>query len=62
MLNGMKSHTKKISMKHVGTPMKKYLQEILRKKLLKKIIKTKKTKNIRIKKFQILNQWKKYIQ
>ena len=62
MLNGMKSHTKKISMKQVGTPMKKYLQEILRKKLLKKIIKTKKTKNIRIKKFQILNQWKKYIQ
>ena len=62
MLNGMKSHTKKVSMKQVGTPMKKYLQEILKKKLLKKIIKTKKTKNIRIEKYQILNKWKKLVQ
>ena len=62
MLNGIKSHTKKTSMKKVGSPMKKYLQEILKKKLLKKIVKTRKIKNIRIEKLQILNKWKKIVQ
>ena len=49
-------------MKQVKEPMKKYLQDILRKKLLKKLVKTRKTKNIRIEKTQILNQWKKFVQ
>lgn len=31
MLKGLKDHTKKVSFKQVGTPMKKYLQEMLRK-------------------------------
>ena len=62
MLNGIQSHSKKVSMKQVKEPMKKYLQDILRKKLLKKLVKTRKTKNIRIEKTQILNQWKKFVQ
>ena len=62
MLNGMKSHTKKISMKKVSDPMKKYLQDILKKKLMKKIIKTRKTKKIYIEKINILKKWKKFVQ
>ena len=42
MLNGIKSHTKKISMQKDGTPIKNYLKEMLKKKLLKKIVKTRK--------------------
>ena len=34
MLNGIKSHTKKISMQKAGTPIKNYLKEMLKKKLL----------------------------
>ena len=38
MLKGLKDHTKKVSFKQVGNPMKNYLQEMLRKKLMKKIV------------------------
>ena len=62
MLNGIKSHSKKISMKQVGTPMKNYLKEILKKKILKKIVKTRRVKKIRIEKLKIMNKWKKFVQ
>ena len=62
MLNGIKSHTKKVSMKQVSVPMKKYLEEKLKKKLLKRIIKSRKNKTMRIQKMYVLNKWKKFVQ
>ena len=62
MLNGIKSHTKKISMQKAGTPIKNYLKEMLKKKLLKKIVKTRKIKTKSIEKTYFINKWKKFVQ
>ena len=42
--------------------MKKYLEEKLKKKLLKRIIKSRKNKTMRIQKMYVLNKWKKFVQ
>ena len=58
MLKGLKDHTKKVSFKQVGTPMKKYLQEMLRKKLMKKIINNSTSRLTTLKMKNALNKWK----
>ena len=58
MLNGLKTHTKKVSLKQVGVPMKKYLQDMLKRKLMKKIINNSTSKLITMKMKNILNKWK----
>ena len=58
MLNGLKAHTKKVSLKKVEVPMKKYLQDILKKKLMKKIINNNTSKLITMKMKNILQKWK----
>ena len=58
MLNGLKTHTKKVSLKQVGVPMKKYLQDVLKRKLMKKIINNSTSKLITMKMKNILNKWK----
>ena len=58
MLNGLKTHTKKVSLKQVGVPIKKYLQDMLKKKLMKKIINNSTTKLLSMKMKNALNKWK----
>ena len=58
MLKGLKDHTKKVSFKQVGTPMKKYLQEMLRKKLMKKIINNSTSRLTTLKMKNAINKWK----
>ena len=58
MLNGLKTHTKKISLKKVGAPIKDYLKDILKRKLMKKIINNSASKLITMKMKNILNKWK----
>ena len=58
MLNGLKTHTKKVSLNQVGVPMKKYLQDLLKKKLMKKIINNSTSKLLVMKMKNVLHKWK----
>ena len=58
LLDGMKTHTKKVSFNQINNPMKKYLQEVLKKKLMKTIINNSTSKLIVLKMKNILNKWK----
>ena len=61
LLNGIKTHTKKVSFNQIKNPMKKYLQDVLKKKLLKTIINNSTSKLIVLKLKNILNNWKNVI-
>ena len=58
MLNGLKTHTKKVSFNQVGVPMKKYIQELLKKKLMKKIINNSTSRLFVMKMKNALHKWK----
>ena len=58
MLNGLKLHTRKISFKQINIPLKKYLQDVLKKKLMKGIINNSTSKLLVIKMKNTLNKWK----
>ena len=62
MLNGLKTHTQKVSLNQVGVPMKKYLQDILKKKLMKKIINNSTSKLLVMKMKNVLHKWKDAVQ
>ena len=61
MLNGLKTHTQKVSLKQVEVPMKKYLQDILKKKLMKKIVNNSTSKLIIMKMKNALHKWKEAV-
>ena len=61
MLNGLKLHTRKVSFKQVNIPLKKYLQEVLKKKLMKTIINNSTSKLLVLKMKNIINKWKNAI-
>ena len=61
LLNGLKTHTKKDSFKQINIPMKKYLNTVLKKKLLQKIINNYTYKSLRLQKENAINKWKKAV-
>ena len=61
MLNGLIKHTQKVSLNQIKIPMKKYLNENLRKKLMKKIINNSTSKLIILKMQNIINRWKDFV-
>ena len=58
MLNGLKTHTKKVSFKQISVPVKNHFNKVLKQKLLTKIINNYTYKSLRLQKENAINKWK----